>query len=497
RDGERRRDRHARSDQMRRTWFGVVLATSRAGSAAWRRAGTLACAAFALAAGADGCGGGGAHASVPPASHQRGAAAAAVRFTMHWPSRAVRSRRRAAYVSPSTMSAIVLVNPDAATPGPVTFANAPGAAGGTTTISIEAPVGNDVFAIALYDAPQTTGETTAQGNLLGSVQTAQTIVADALNTLNATVIGTVASVRLGPVPSQGNVLASSFSGVQGYELVGRDPATFVAAALDADGNVIVQPDAPPEIVVAPSPRFSGILTVTPISGAANEVSVQAVAPNTTTYPSALDATATDANGDVAVSTTIVDETSALYVAYANGSRPAVERYDVHGTVLPLPAGAFAGLQNPVALAYDADDRRIFVADAGLGKVLAFDENGTPASGFAPPAVAGADGVTYDANLKNVYASGASGVRAFAASGGAPAAFAVANAAGIAFAAMDPYGPLNELAIAQNGATPAIAFTDESGTRGGAGALSASPIAVAFGAPLDASTQPIQSNAQLY
>ncbi len=176
-------------------------------------------------------------------------------------------------------------------------------------------------------------------------------------------------------PNQRNVVAVAGSSPASFELVGRAPATFTVAPLDVDGNVIVQPDAPPAISLAPNVRAVGILSVTPVSGTTDQYTVQAVAPNTTTYPTALVATAFDANGNSATSSTIVDVTSALYVAYANGGAPAVARFDAHGAALPMPAGAFAGLKNPVALAYDPDDREIFVADAGLGKVLAFDENG--------------------------------------------------------------------------------------------------------------------------
>ncbi len=451
---------------------------------------------------ASGCGGGGPVAVPAFQAPSHAVAHAKVAFTMHWPAHRVRSKRRAAFVSPSTMSVIVLVNASAPTPGPVTFANAPATAGATSTIPVAAPVGTDVFDIALYDTPQTAGETAAQGNLLGSVELTQTIAANVLNTLNATVIGSVASVRLGPLPGQSNVLPASFAGLAGFELIGRDAATFVATALDADGNAIVQPDAPPRLVVAPSPRAGGILAVTPVAGAANEVTVQAVAPNTTTYPTSVDATATDANGNTATTTAIVDVTSALYVAYANGRTPAVERYDPHGTPLPLESRAFAGLTNPVALAYDPDDRAIFVADGALGKVLAFDETGAPLKGFTAPAIAGVNGVTYDGNLKNVYASNPSGIAAFAPNGGAPnggvpPSFAMANVVGVAFAATSPYAPLNELVIARAGSSPAIAFTDESGNGRGSSALSAAPAAVAFGAPLTAITQPVQSAAQVY
>src|SRR5665213_2579740 len=239
------------------------------------------------------------------------------------------------------------------------------------------------------------GETSANGNELGRVRLTQAIAANATNTLSATVIGTVAAIRIGPLPNQSNVLSIAGSSPPGFELVGRAPATFAVAPLDADGNAIVQPDAPPAISLAPNVRSTGVIAVTPVPGTTDQYTVQAVAPNTTTYPTSLTASATDANGNIATSSVLADATSAVYVAYANGGSPAVARFDAHGTPQTLPTGAFPGLGNPVALAYDADDREIFVADAGLGKVLAFAENGAPVASFAAPAVAGVNGVAYD------------------------------------------------------------------------------------------------------
>jgi hypothetical protein len=420
---------------------------------------------------------------------------------MHWPARgAAQARRRPAFISPSTQSVVIEVNPDAATPGPITFANAPSTAGGTSTITIDAPAGNDVFVISLYDQAQVPGETTAAGNELGSVSLAQTIAADVTNTLSATVIGTVASVRIGPLPNQSNVVAMAGSSPAAFELVGRAPATFTVAPLDADGNVIVQPDAPPAISLAPNVRAVGILSATPVSGAPGQYTVQAVAPNTTTYPTSLVATAFDANGDSATSSEIVDVTSAVYVAYANGGAPAVGRFDPHGALQPLPAGAFAGLKNPVALTYDAADREILIADAGLGKVVAFDENGGALGSFTSPAVSGVNGVVYDPNGGNVYASGSGGVTVFSPSGGAPnggapATFTAANAQGVTYVASTPNVLLNRIAVG-NTVTPELAFFSETGNGRGTAALAAAPIAIAYGSPLTVSQSP-QTIAQLY
>jgi hypothetical protein len=454
--------------------------------------------AAALVLAATGCGGG-AH-TVPSAHDALARARSPVSFTMRWPDRAIRAARRPHFVSPSTLSVIIEVNPDAAAPGPVTFANNPGIAGGTSTVAVDAPVGADVFVISLYDAAQTPGEATAAGTELGRVRLAQTIVANTLNTLNATVIGTVASVRIGPLPNQANVVAPA--GTPGaYELVGRAPATFTVAPLDAGGNVIVQPDAPVAISLAANARSTGLLSATRLSGTTDRFTVQAIAPNATTYPTSLVATATDANGGLATSSVIVDVASAVYVAYANGGAPGVARFDAHGTRFDLPTGAFAGLVNPVALAYDPDDREIFVADAALGKVLAYDENGAPVAAFTAPAVAGVNGVAYDAHNGNVYASGSTGVKVFAPNGGAPLgaappSYAAANARGIAYVDASPNGPVNRIAVGNASATPRLAFFTENGGAAGSQPLAAAPIAIAYAPPIGPGSSP-QTTAQIY
>jgi hypothetical protein len=456
-------------------------------------------AALALSVCAGGCAGGAGYA--PPAPQRAGgsAAHAAVQFTMHWPSRTPSSRRSPRFVSPSAASVVVEVNPDAATPGPVTFANAP--SGGTSTLNVDAPVGADVFIIALYDQAQISGETTTAGNELGRVRVAQTIVANVTNTLSATVIGTVASVRIGPLPNQGNVVPIPAASPAAYELYGRTPATFAVAPLDAGGNAIVQPDAPPVLALAVNPRAAGVLSVTPVNGTTDQFTVQATAPNTTTYPTSLVGTARDANGGLATSTTIVDVTSEVYAGYASGGSQKVARYDVHGNVRPLPAGAFAGVVDPVALAYDADDRRIFIADASLGQVLAFDESGAAVAGFTPRAVAGANGVTYDSHNGNVYASGSAGVTVFAPNGGAPlggvpGSFGATAPAGIAFVAASFNGPLNRIVVGTASATPKLSMFSETGAAQGTIALAAAPLAVAYGDPVGVTGSP-STRAQLY
>jgi hypothetical protein len=457
-------------------------------------------AALALSVVAAGCASG---ARTLPAPQRNGAAAthALVQFTMHWPTRTPSARRRPSFVSPSTASVVVEVNPDGVTPGPVTFANAPALAGGTSSVGVDAPVGADVFLISLYDQPQVAGETSTVGNELGRVRVAQTIVANTTNTLSATVVGTVASVRIGPLPNQDNVVPVPSASPPAYELYGRAPATFAVAPLDAGGNAIVQPDAPPTLGLAVNPRAAGVISVMPVNGTIDQFTVQATAPNITTYPTSLVGTARDANGALATSTTIVDVTSEIYVGYASGGSQKVARYDVHGNVRPLPAGAFAGVVDPVALAYDADDRTIFVADASLGQVLAFDESGGAVAGFTPRAVAGANGVAYDPHNGNVYASGSGGVTVFAPDsgpplGGAPSAFAATAPSGIAYAAASFNGPLNRIVVGTASATPKLSMFSENGAAQGAVGLSSAPLAVAYGDPVGVNGSP-STRAQLY
>jgi hypothetical protein len=120
--------------------------------------------------------------------------------------------------------------------------------------------------------------------------------------------------------------------------------------------------------------------------------------------------------------------------------------------------------------------------------------------FTAPAVAGVNGVVYDPNDGNVYASGTGGVTVFAPTGGpptggAPASFAAANAQGVTYVASTPNVLLNRIAVGDT-AMPSLAFFTETGHGQGTAALSVAPIAVAYGSPLTISQSP-QTIAQLY
>ena len=177
-------------------------------------------------------------------SAQPPAAASAV-FTMHWP---VPKSGRVAhpdYISHATLSLSIQVN-NAQSLGTVT--NNPGT-GGTSKVTIDAPIGTDVFLIKAYD------QLDAQGTVLSQAQVSQKIVAGKANNVSAVLNGVVASIVLAlsnPSPIAGTAKSSSLT----------------VTARDADGNVIVGPgDYDQAIHLSDSDAFatslSGMLVTAP------------------------------------------------------------------------------------------------------------------------------------------------------------------------------------------------------------------------------------------
>lgn len=332
--------------------------------------------------------GGHATSALPPAPVTSQKQAEPVAFTMHWPGSGVTGGRRPHFVSPSTMSVVVEINND---PTLTTIANNPG--GGSSTVSLKAPVGSDDFIISLYDQPQQTGETTAVGNELGQVELVQNIEAGKTNTLSATVNGIAASLSVVPVPGQAFVQTGGTAAQPSYTIVGENVATFSVTPLDADGNAIVGTGITPTVSLHASAKTDNLLVV-PVSGDNSRFTVQPDAPASATGPSVI-AQATDAMGDTASLTVPISEISEVYVSYPGASGAKIAAYDSSGNAIALPSGAFAGLQNPVAMAYDDTFNELLVADAGLGEVLAFDSLGNPKSGFTPIALASVNSVAVD------------------------------------------------------------------------------------------------------
>lgn len=423
-----------------------------------------------------GCGGGHSGGTLPPTtvSSPKPASHAAVQFTMHWPSKTTTSARKPKYISPATQSVIIQINPTASpSPGPVTFANISQATGNppTSTLDINAPVGSDDFVIQLYDAQQTAGETAPNGNLVGQTEVTQTITAGQLNTINATIDGVAYGVSIAPVANQPTAETTA----SGFDIVGAAPVTFQVNALDADGNVIVPPGNLPATTLTP---YGSGVSVNAVSGSSNQYTVQVTAPaSKTSFPSVY-ATATDTYGDTANSIINITPVSAIYVGYGSGG---VALYNSLGNALALPSGAFSGVQNAVAMAYDYDDNYVLVADAGQGKLLAFDSLGNAVSGFTAPSVSGINGVTYDSNNKTIYVTSTSGISSYTTAGAAGSASAsVANAAAIAYVASDSSNnPLTELAVGIGGGTPTMGIYSEAAAQTSRFSLSGAPTSVAY------------------
>lgn len=342
---------------------------------------------------------------------------AGVAFTMKWPAPGSAASRRPHFVSPSTQSVIIEVNGD---PSHTTFVNAP-QNGGTSTVAINAPIGQDSFVISLYDQPQTPGETSTVGNELGQATVSQTIESGKTNVVNATVSGIVSRVAVAAAPNQPFIEPLKTGG---FSLVGDAAQVFTATALDADGNVIVP--APALTITVPTyennpPIGTTFFAVNPVDGHPDEFAVNATTPDEAgifAVNTTMTASAKDDLGNTASTTYPLVQSPAFFVSYGSsisGAAP-LTIFDGSGTMLSMPAGAFSGLQNPVAVAYDHDDRRLYVADSGLGQLLAFNADGTPVSGFPLTQVPGANGVAYDANNRLVYVSGSNQVVAFTTDG---------------------------------------------------------------------------------
>jgi streptogramin lyase len=186
-------------------------------------------AVVALAAVLSGCGGGGA--SVAPAAPAGfgGGAPATISFVIRVPSgtTASASRRRPAYVSPSTESltisnagtVIVTANLTPQSPG----CTAPTATTPLTcTVSATVPPGTNTLTIATYDRPGATGTKVA----VAALQV--TAAASGPTTINLTLSGIVASLALALDPA--TLPAGSAANT-----------ALILNALDPDGNIIVGP----------------------------------------------------------------------------------------------------------------------------------------------------------------------------------------------------------------------------------------------------------------
>ena len=191
-----------------------------------------------------------------------------------------RSARRPHFVSPSTMSVVVEVNPDGASPGPVTFANNPGDRGrNVDRRDRRARRRGRVRHLALRRAANAGRDDRGRQRARARPRRADDRREHAQHAeRDGDRYGRERAHRAAAESVERR--SRSPANPAAYELVGRAPATFTVAPLDAGGNVIVQPDAPVTIALAPNARVRrASSTVTPVSGTTDRFTVQAVAPN--------------------------------------------------------------------------------------------------------------------------------------------------------------------------------------------------------------------------
>jgi hypothetical protein len=188
-----------------------------------------------------GCGGGGSHAAspagtLPISSNAASGGTATTTFTLLIPAGAqttATAKRRAQFVSPSTLSASVTVNPGSHTTtfdlpsggGPCT--NVTG--GRACNLTVVAPIGADTASLSLFDGPCTGGPPcTPTGTILGAASAFGFTVAEGASNVTVPLV-------VGGIPASVDVTA--------YGLTGGAPSTqtLVVTAYDADGNTIVGP----------------------------------------------------------------------------------------------------------------------------------------------------------------------------------------------------------------------------------------------------------------
>ena len=169
----------------------------------------------------DSCGGGGGvMRTAAPASATHQAALTSVTFSLTVPRATASSQRRLQYISTATQSATIAVSGGGTSLPVVTF----GCTTDGCSTTLPAPANtDDTFAVSLYDGVNGTGNVLSTNDAI-----TQFIVANAANTVNATLNPIVAAVTLGLLP------ATLPQGVSGTSAV-------TVTALDAAGRTIIGP----------------------------------------------------------------------------------------------------------------------------------------------------------------------------------------------------------------------------------------------------------------
>lgn len=348
------------------------------------------------------------------ATSQRAVASASVSVAVHWTQSkskaALNHGRRPQFLSPSAQSVEITVVPAVGSgkrlKAITKIVNKPNPVTSPTVVTFDVPAGNHDFIFGDYDKPNATG------NQLGGADIIDDVVAGRSNHVGLTLDGYVAGVKLSS--SNAWLLEGHDEGGQpSYTLVGEAPVDVSMALLDADGNVIVPASAAgaakltstdPSISVKPVPAHS--LTYTIHAVAAN-ASVHFVNGALVPSPIALQANVSSGNGAQNYQTSFtITQLGVVYASYhASATSAKMAVFDQFGRSY-TSSGGFPGLDDPVAAAWDEVDQALLIADAGTGKVFAYDANGNPLAGFNPPSVPGVTSVTYSPFTHRIYASAA-------------------------------------------------------------------------------------------
>lgn len=304
---------------------------------------TLLGLALSLAA----CGGGaGGSAALPSPNQNSGGTPANARILITIPAKAVSSARssKPKYVSPATQSIAIQVDSGAATSQNLLPTSPNCSVSGplgslTCAVPIVAAAGAHTITFTTYDQPGATG------NKLSTNSVATTIVANQLNTINATLAGIPASIQA----TAGSSLALTGSLLSGFAFgVGAPP--LVIAALDADGNFIVGPGAPTLTVTVSGATSGAGIAVAASSSNPNEFTLSATSIGTATLSIAATPTSSTAGNALMVTTSVA--ASPLTTTIAGTATPGF----VDGT------GTAATFTDLKGVAYNAGNGDLYVTD---------------------------------------------------------------------------------------------------------------------------------------
>ncbi len=340
-------------------------------------AASLACTSLLLAGCGGGGGGVGSRSSVTPVVPTLSGRATA-QISIVIPPKAASAARgvKPAYVSPSTQSITVQV--DSGTPvaqnllptSPnCSVAGSPGSL--TCAVPIVAAVGAHTFTFTTYDRPGATG------NKLSTNSVVATIVANQLNTINATLAGIPTSIQATPATSS---LALTGSLLSGFAF-GAGAPPLVMAALDADGDFIVGPGAPTFAVTVSGATSGAGIAVAASSSNPNEFTLSATALGSATLSISAMPTAALAGNTLTVTTPLTADSLTTTIA----GNPVGGFADGTGT-----AASFSG---PSGIANDAGNGNLYVTDQHNCAIREVTPAGvvTTIAGASPASCGNADG----------------------------------------------------------------------------------------------------------